>query len=117
MTKEEAETLLYRWGDWSRRHPGIGFSSISVIGRMIEQGPGAGHGDVNQGIGMPDDIEHCEKAVCKMEILIKKDIVTKYIYRVSQIHAAKRLHCDRNEIRRRLDAGIMFLAGSMAFVA
>ena len=115
MTKEEAETLLYRWGDWSRRHPGIGFSSISVLGRMIEQGPGAGHGDINQGIAMPDNIEHCEKAVCKMERQIRKAIVTKYIYRVAQADAAKRFHCGRAELRRRLDAGVMFLAGSVAF--
>ena len=115
MTKEEAETLLYRWGDWSRSNSNLDYSSMSIIGRMIEQGPGAGHADRNQEISMPDDIAHCEKMVCKMEKIIKKAVITKYVFRVSQADAAKRFHCDRNEVRRRLDAGAMFLAGSFAF--
>ena len=113
MTKEESETLLWKWGDWSRKTGGTG---KSILGRMIDQGPGAGHVDVNPPIAMPCNIEHCEKVICRMPTVIKKAVITKYVYRVSQSDAAKRFHCDRNEIRRRLDAGAMFLAGYFSFM-
>lgn len=114
MTKEEAENLLLRWGDWSRSHSDLDYSSISIIGRMVEQGPGAGHADSNAEIAMPEDIAHCEKMVCRMSDIVKKAVKTKYVFRVTQEEAAKRLKCGRAEFRRRLDDGAMFLAGSLA---
>lgn len=115
MDKGEAESLLHRWGQWSRSHSGLDFSSLSIIGRMIEQGPGAGHAGTGQTISMPDDIAHCEKIICRMSKSIRKTLVSKYVFGLSQKELAKYYHCDRNEIRRRIDNGVMFLAGAIAF--
>lgn len=114
MTKDSADDLLYRWGVWSWHHFGLGYPRENTIGRVMREGPGAGHSSVKADIPMPDDIALAERAVLKMEAETRKAIKCKYILKMTDKDGSKRCRCGRTEYRNRLDQGIMFLAGMLA---
>lgn len=113
----DAEVLLCRWGDWSRRNSDIGYSRISTIGKMMKEGGGAGYVSIAAGLAMPDDIAHAERIVCLVSIDIKRSLKAKYIWGLTERDAAEKFGCSRITHRQRIKNGIMFLAGSFCSAA
>lgn len=112
--KREAEDLLFRWGRWSRDNPGLKFSSCSTLGRVIEEGPGAGQVSRGTQIPMPEPIELCEQIVLSMPSDLQDAIIAKYVHRLRDMDASKSIHHGITQYRVLVMNGVMWTAGYLA---
>ena len=109
----ESESMLWRWGCWSRENPR---SEISVLGRVKEEGAGAGHISTKPEIYMPPSVELVEHAILGMEDEIKTAIILKYHHRKNSKDGGKELHCHPRHFNRLISNGICFVAGYLCAI-
>ncbi len=109
-----ADDLLWRWGDWSRHYFGLGYPRESVIGRVMREGPGAGHATVKAEIPIPPDVARAESAVLAMDGHIRQAVKYCYIQRMTIRDGAKRCRCSQTEYRDRIKRAVGFVAGWLA---
>jgi len=117
MTKEDAEQLLKNWADWSDSRDSLLFSSTNHI---VPAGEGSAAHSVAY-IPMPPKVELVEQIMvslkmseCRQLRQIYTAVKHVYIYKTSQITAATRMNCQRETISRRINEGIMYIAGRLA---
>ena len=113
MDTTTAKERLQDWGDFMRGQPNHGFPTTSIIGRCIDDGPGASHDTGASSIETPPDIQHVEKVVLSMEPPIKKVIRHKYIFGHTQEETATLIGKSRPTVEKRLEAGVTYLAGTL----
>jgi hypothetical protein len=78
---------LEAWGAWAKESEAHAWPSVTLLGRMIEQGPGAGQSS-KPPIAMPDEIAAVDAAVCRLNAIDKKAVQLYYIrWAPLEIHA------------------------------
>ena len=108
---KDAETLLRLWGRWSRDNPGLLISSVSVIGRCMQEGAGASHVRAKDVITMPTLVELTEAIVLEMSDDLRDAIVLKFVRKMYARDACKLVHCGTSEYYNRVNLGVMFTTG------
>ena len=119
MTKEDAETLLTKWGEWQQGNQNIGYSPINTIGRLIEQGgDGASQSTTPVIPDMDDDVQRVENALNDIKDKRTHKVIRGiYIYEMSIRGMASDYGITRDEIKIRLDACANFIAGRLSSFA
>ncbi len=111
MSKQLAEGMLYQWGKWAHDNPGLLLSTINILGRVMDEGAGSSHVDVNPEIPMPDSVATTEKVVLLLDDDVQTPLILKYVKRMSPGQASKECHCHYREYNKLIQFGIYFLAG------
>ena len=105
----EAEVLLSAWGCWNRGNASLDYPRLSVIGRVIEQGPGASHTTIPGEPDMSPAVQLVERFILTLKPPFRYAINHRYIYNSPDNYAAKRLHCSPDIYRNRLDSAAELL--------
>jgi len=113
MDIKQADSLLARWGDWSRDNRHNGFSSICILYRTEKEGGGAAHSQEYQGIVMPDDIAKAEACILMMDNKTRFAVKLKYIGREIDLKACNRCRCGITTYRQLIERAKCFVAWSM----
>jgi hypothetical protein len=84
---KQVHLRLEAWGAWAKESEIRAWPSITILGRMMEQGSGAGQ----QGrppISMPEEISQVDAAVCKLGDIDRRAVKLYYIkWAPIEIHA------------------------------
>ena len=112
---KRADHLLRQWGNWSRkggRH--TGYPSRSVIGRIMDEGPGASQptGD----IPMPNLVKLTEEIVLQLPRELQIAVELKYVDRMSDKRACMNMACGHSMYRQKLWSGIAFVEGYLTAI-
>lgn len=86
------------WGEWAKQCAENGWPPITLLGRMIKQGPNGASQTGKPPISMPDEIAETDAAVAKLCEIDKRAIVG-YYTKWEPIEAlARRLHMRTQQI-------------------
>ena len=110
QVKTDADHLLWNWGRWSRGNPGLLLSSRNILGRILDEGPGASHEHPGE-IPMPSLVQLIENIVLAMPIDMRNAVVMKYVRRFTDRDGCKRVKCGATEFRNRVNMGVSFTSG------
>ena len=116
MNKSDADTILARWGSWVRTHSDIGYNKENTIGRMMREGLGAGHSDLNLIENMPPEVEIAERIILKMSKEAQKAVKVKYLARLPNNDAAKKCRCNVDQYLSLVDKAVNFTARYLSMV-
>lgn len=106
MSIETAEVMLYQWGAWVRGNDNLGFSSLSVIGRCIDEGPGASHSTVQGEPHMSVSVEVTEQAILEMPKVLQRVCKHRYIGLEPDMLAAKKLKLTLDIYQTRINQAV-----------
>jgi hypothetical protein len=97
-----ADARLDTWAEWARDHVVKPWPSMTLLGRMIKQGP---RGAAQQGrppVTMPDEVAAVDKAVTQLSDLMRGVILAHYLTHAPSEVKAKSLHMSRAHFWRLL---------------
>lgn len=104
--------MVWGWGI-SKMGIDVGWGK-SLLGRMIDEGPGASASTAPVlAIDSPPDVMIAAYIIDKLEDDVQHVLKQRYVKRASDRVGAHRLNCSRAEYRRRLHCGIWCVAGGL----
>ena len=115
MNEEQAQLILDEWGEWQQNSGvSLGISTINSIGRLIEQGAGAGQSTGPVTPDMTPRIQLAEDAIKLMPKRTQKLVRAKYIYGWSIDRTVSEYGWSKTEVRLGLPAAINFFMGRLS---
>ena len=102
VSSSSAEVMLMSWGQWQRGHPSLGFPRLSVLGRVILEGPGASHATVLGEAHMPWQVEITERCVLEMPKTIQRVCKHRFIGDEPDHVVMKKLRLTQGELEQRI---------------
>ena len=115
---DEVEVRLSHWGRKARgRYDSLGYAERSVLGRMIEEGPGAGQVSDWASQHLPDDVVEVDGAVAKLPKRYRRAVKLHYLtewpteVKAGILHTSRRnfyllVNCGKDGVYDRLVARI-----------
>jgi hypothetical protein len=101
--QQRADERLYEWARWSRGGDWIGLPSVTVLGRVMEQGVlGAGQSG-RPTMDIPEHIAEVDRAVSQLAEPLRNVCKAQYLTRGDLPVKARRLKISRNSFKSRLE--------------
>ena len=107
---------LQRWGIYIRNDKKLGGSSISIIGRMMEEGPGASQATSLIVGDVPEGVETIQYIYLDMPEELKDVLRVKYIENKNNNIGRRLLHISMTLFRERLCQAEGHVQGAMRYV-
>ena len=115
MTKEEAEQVLFQWGEWQKGAESLLLSKTNLLAKKGVPGRKFVQSVLPD---MSEEVQFADVTICKMPLRTRKVLKAYYIFDMSQEQISTNYDgYSRNEVRVRLEAGANFLAGAIANAA
>jgi hypothetical protein len=116
MNEDQVTSILDEWGKWQQNGGGsLDISTINAIGRLMEQGDGAGQSTGPVTPDMTPRIQAAEDAINMMPPRTQKVLRAKYIYGWSIDRTVSEYSgFTKTEVRQRIPAAINFFMGRLS---
>ena len=108
ITPASAEVMFLQWGQWVRGNESNGLTT-NIIGRCIDEGPGASHSTVQGESHMSETVETVERCVLVMPKVIRRVCMHRFVGNEPDYLAIKKLKCGQRTYENRINAAIHFL--------
>ena len=106
----EAEVMLLAWGSWQRGNEHNGYSTINILGRIIDEGCGASHSTTTREPHMSASVEIAEYCILHMTKPLQRVCKHKFIGLEPDIVAAKKLRTTLDIYQTRVNQAILVVA-------
>ena len=114
MTIEAAEAMLMQWGRWNAGNVGPRETKVNILGRCIDEGPGASHSTVLGEPHMPRSVEIVEACCLQMPKPMLRACKHRYIGNEADEWAARKLKVSVDIYQSRINQAVHFLADFVA---
>ena len=106
-------TFLEEWGKWCREHPGA-WPKRTVMGRVIEEGPGSGSGNTGvKPVVIPERVLILDRVVAQLPRSPRAVVRNFYLLGGRDEDCAKRMRMAISRFKALLRAGRLAVAGQM----
>lgn len=104
--------LLDEWGKWCREHPGA-WPKRTVMGRLIEEGPGSGSSGGIKPVAIPERVMILDRVVAQMPRSPRAVVRNFYLKGGRDEDCAKRMRMAIRRFKRLLRSGRLAAAGTL----
>jgi hypothetical protein len=90
---------LANWGRWAKQYEAGGWPSLTLLGRLMKEGPtGAAHG-TRPPIAMPEDIARVDTGVARLAPILRRVVYVQYVEAAHLPRELKARKCGMRESR------------------
>src|ERR1700735_373914 len=100
--EQKAEQRMREWGKWSARGGWLGYPSVTILGRLIRQGPGASQVGRSP-TELPEEVAETDAAVSQLTPILKFVCIEQYCGHGDLPSQDKRLELSREAFKSKLE--------------